>query len=250
MYQKYFELENTNTSPSNVELKVFDDTSNNAYQIKPYNQPHFTRSQTSPVVVGFSMEFQVIADLINGFVPTQAVPDPITQNLGALASQSISTVPVAPTGNVYNQYISNLISNSYNRGLGQFVSSQGNASNLSSTQFSQVSAALANVLNISQQYASTLLAVYGQNRVQQAIKNIQNTFSQNAMAGVQQSVVNSQSGAVTYVVKSGDTLFSIAQRFYSNGNLYTIIAKANSIVNPNLIFAGMYLVIPPPGVAG
>lgn len=46
---------------------------------------------------------------------------------------------------------------------------------------------------------------------------------------------------VTYVVKPGDTLYSIALRF---GTTVQAIALANNIVNPNLIFVGQTLCIP------
>lgn len=51
-----------------------------------------------------------------------------------------------------------------------------------------------------------------------------------------------------YVVQSGDTLTSIAQRAYGNGNLWPLIYNANKQVigsNPNLIQAGQVLQIPP-----
>ena len=48
----------------------------------------------------------------------------------------------------------------------------------------------------------------------------------------------------TYVVESGDTLSGIAQRFYDDANLYPLIAEANGIDNPNLIFAGQELSLP------
>ena len=51
-----------------------------------------------------------------------------------------------------------------------------------------------------------------------------------------------------YVVQSGDTLTSIAQRAYGNGNLWQLIYNANKQVigsNPNLIQAGQVLQIPP-----
>lgn len=49
-----------------------------------------------------------------------------------------------------------------------------------------------------------------------------------------------------YVVKPGDTLFSIAARFLGDGRLWRIIFEANldKIDNPNVIRAGMQLVIP------
>lgn len=48
----------------------------------------------------------------------------------------------------------------------------------------------------------------------------------------------------TYVVKSGDTLSSIAQHFYGRASEYPRIASANHITNPNLIHPGQRLVIP------
>jgi LysM repeat protein len=51
-------------------------------------------------------------------------------------------------------------------------------------------------------------------------------------------------GQTTYVVRSGDTLGRIAQRF---GTTVSAIAQANNIVNPNLIYPGQVLIIPVPG---
>jgi len=50
--------------------------------------------------------------------------------------------------------------------------------------------------------------------------------------------------AGTYVVKSGDSLFKIAEAEYADGWLYTLIAEANGIENPDLIEVGQELVIP------
>lgn len=49
---------------------------------------------------------------------------------------------------------------------------------------------------------------------------------------------------VPYVVQSGDTLSLIAGRLYGDEALYTLIQKANNIVNANLIFPGDHLIIP------
>ncbi len=48
----------------------------------------------------------------------------------------------------------------------------------------------------------------------------------------------------TYTVKSGDTLYKIAQETMGNGNLYKQIVAANGIPNENLIHPGDVLVIP------
>lgn len=49
-----------------------------------------------------------------------------------------------------------------------------------------------------------------------------------------------------YVVKSGDTLWAIAKKYYNNGSKFNKIYKANKsiIKNPSLIYPGQKLVIP------
>ena len=51
-------------------------------------------------------------------------------------------------------------------------------------------------------------------------------------------------GSVTYRIKNGDTLWDIAATYYRNPWLYPRLAKANSIKNPDLIFAGTRITIP------
>jgi LysM repeat protein len=51
-------------------------------------------------------------------------------------------------------------------------------------------------------------------------------------------------GGVTYRIKNGDTLWDIAATYYRNPWLYPKLAKANSIRNPDLIFAGTRITIP------
>lgn len=51
----------------------------------------------------------------------------------------------------------------------------------------------------------------------------------------------------TYTVQRGDTLWGIAQKYYGSGLSYKRLASANSdqIKNPNLIYPGQVLTIPP-----
>lgn len=54
--------------------------------------------------------------------------------------------------------------------------------------------------------------------------------------------------AQTYTVVKGDTLWAIAKKYYGNGSKYTVIYSANRGVvggNPNLIYPGQVLTIPP-----
>ena len=48
----------------------------------------------------------------------------------------------------------------------------------------------------------------------------------------------------TYVVKPGDTLQSIAQKFYEDRTLDDVIARANDITDPSQLTIGRQLVIP------
>ena len=52
-------------------------------------------------------------------------------------------------------------------------------------------------------------------------------------------------GAQTYIVQKGDTLYSLAKRFYGDGKLGIRIYNANRDKIRDLIAVGMVLVIPP-----
>lgn len=47
-----------------------------------------------------------------------------------------------------------------------------------------------------------------------------------------------------YTVKEGDTLGTIAEKFYGGGDLWVEIAKVNNLTDPNLLEVGMILKIP------
>ena len=49
---------------------------------------------------------------------------------------------------------------------------------------------------------------------------------------------------ISYTVQEGDTLWALAKHYYDDGNLYSLIAEANGIANPNLIYTGQTLIIP------
>lgn len=51
----------------------------------------------------------------------------------------------------------------------------------------------------------------------------------------------------SYTVRAGDTLSSIARRVYGDASLYTRLAAANGIQNPNLIYSGQVLRLPDAG---
>lgn len=47
-----------------------------------------------------------------------------------------------------------------------------------------------------------------------------------------------------YTIKEGDTLFTIAEKYYNNGYKYTEIARVNNLSDPNIIETGQQLEIP------
>jgi len=53
-----------------------------------------------------------------------------------------------------------------------------------------------------------------------------------------------QAGGTTHVVQPGENLFRIALRY---GTTWPVLAAYNGITNPNLIFVGQILLIPPAG---
>ena len=48
-----------------------------------------------------------------------------------------------------------------------------------------------------------------------------------------------------YSVKAGDMLMVIAKKFYGDESKYKLIMEANEIEDPNKIFVGQELIIPP-----
>ncbi len=64
-------------------------------------------------------------------------------------------------------------------------------------------------------------------------------------AGARESSTEEEAPAgVSYNIKRGDTLWDISSTFYRNPWLYPKIAKANGIINPDIIFAGQTIFIP------
>lgn len=60
-----------------------------------------------------------------------------------------------------------------------------------------------------------------------------------------QGDANDREGWTTYIVRSGDTLISIAQEVYDDGTKFNLIAEANGIDQNNKLRVGQELQIPP-----
>ncbi len=60
----------------NLTMRLYDDVRNQAWQVKPMGNVQFTASKTSPITLGFTLQFIVIKDLTNG-MSTPKVVDPV-----------------------------------------------------------------------------------------------------------------------------------------------------------------------------
>ncbi len=69
----------------------------------------------------------------------------------------------------------------------------------------------------------------------------QPAFTETAAGG---GVAPAAAGGGTYTVQKGDTLWSIAQRFYGNGQRWQDIAAANPQVDAKRLIVGQQLVMP------
>ena len=79
-------------------------------------------------------------------------------------------------------------------------------------------------------------------RVREAIAAANNLPNANYIYTGQRLIIPAAPRPVqTYVVRQGDTLFSIAQRY---GTTVQVIQTANNLPNPNAIYAGQTLQIP------
>lgn len=70
-------------------------------------------------------------------------------------------------------------------------------------------------------------------------------LSAGAAAEEPQDEDGDREGWTTYIVRSGDTLISIAQEVYDDGTKFDLIAEANGIDQNNKLRVGQELQIPP-----
>lgn len=52
------------------------------------------------------------------------------------------------------------------------------------------------------------------------------------------------SNSQNYVIQKGDTLYSIARRFYGSGNAWKTIAELNGITDPRQLRVGQQIILP------
>jgi LysM repeat protein len=84
----------------------------------------------------------------------------------------------------------------------------------------------------------------GQTEPQQSAQTQQSGGGQTTVKTSTGEATTVAKGGVTYRIKRGDTLWDISATYYRNPWLYPKLARANSIRNPDLIFAGTQIYIP------
>jgi len=70
------------------------------------------------------------------------------------------------------------------------------------------------------------------------------TLSSQPSEAEKKSASNESKSYTLYTIKKGDTLMSIARKFYGDASRYKDIARANNIANPSKIYAGQVIKIP------
>ena len=66
----------------------------------------------------------------------------------------------------------------------------------------------------------------------------------NGLGWVRREDIKPVSDKAAYKIKKGDTLWGIAKKYYGNGNKYKVIAEANEIKPPYIIYPNQIIIIP------
>lgn len=112
-----------------------------------------------------------------------------------------------------------------------------NSNNLTKYDVEDVENSVDNSTNIDAIARDVIAGKYGNGNER---KNKLGNLYEEVQKRVNEILKNNVSQETIYIVKSGDTLSGIAQKYKTT---YQKIAKDNNIVNPNLIFPGQKLVI-------
>jgi len=94
--------------------------------------------------------------------------------------------------------------------------------------------------------SSVINTTYRQTATKEISAISTNQFPKNLPLKWNEKAVNNRlrDGYNEYVIKKGDSLWTISIKFYNTGYNWTEIARVNNLVNPDLIFSGNSLIIP------
>ncbi len=111
----YFQQERGHTTPSSMEMAVFDDAGGYAWRVKPLPPPlATTRSKSDPLVVHYTAVFAVEQDLLSDSAsPAQKTPDPVQQALSKATSAPSANKPPLTAQNQKTQAASRRTAQTY-----------------------------------------------------------------------------------------------------------------------------------------
>ena len=92
--------------------------------------------------------------------------------------------------------------------------------------------------------ATVLVFAFAKNRAQTIYDKINTAASTHQELNTPENTSSFQTKPKTYEVKSGDNLWTIAEKVYGSGYNWVDLASANNLKNPNIITAGTKLNIP------
>ena len=91
--------------------------------------------------------------------------------------------------------------------------------------------------------ASLLVFTFAKNRTYDKI-NTSVSIHQELSVPTQNNSIQNLSTPKSYEVKTGDSLWKIAEKVYGSGYNWVDLAKANNLSNPGLIYTGNKLIVP------
>lgn len=207
---RYESMRQSNSSPHGVQMVVHDESTMRSWLVEPMDSLRLRQTSQDPMIVYFTLNLIVVADLTDGPMPPSMQPaDPVAQSVTDATQQLPPPPDFAAPGSTSTVTATVQTPTSTDVPLGP----------------DQVALPGVGVVTVVNPDLSTTQAA--------------------SDTGLQK-----QNGLLIYTVQSGDTLWSIAQRFLGSGLRWRQLVTASRaigtyIANPNLIVAGVTKIVIP-----